>query len=154
MMDIQEKILKTYEIGLVHCVHTTEPFSFVMDHKLSLLQFDLSKISPINFPSCFFDGLFPEDNLYDDKTLDKITLNLKKLRSSGKVQRHILIFHNLNKWRSTAVGVKMIAGLRTVLDINKESLFSVITYSTYADLIAEYNDITLPLYRFGAIFQE
>lgn len=155
LMNIQEKILKkTFEIGLVHCVHTTEPLAFTVDKPFSLLQFDLSKMSPIDFPSCFFDSLFPGSNLYSDKTLDEITLNLKKLYSLGKGQRHILIFHNLDKWRSTTVGVKMIAGLRTVLDLNKESLFSVITYGTSENLIAEYNDITLPLYRFGAIFYE
>lgn len=150
-MNLQEKILRSYELGLVSCIHTVEPFNITSLNQNIILDFDLSKIEPLNFPLCLFAEIFQIEGKNIDITLNDISIHLQNSFKQGQISRQILIFRNLDVWRATSFGSKTIAGLRTLLDLNKESLFSVITYSSKENLLTEYDNVKLPFFRFGLI---
>ncbi|RTL12123.1 MAG: hypothetical protein EKK54_05570 [Neisseriaceae bacterium] len=111
----------------------------------------MSKIEPLNFPLCLFAEIFQIEGKNIDITLNDISIHLQNSFKQGQISRQILIFRNLDVWRATSFGSKTIAGLRTLLDLNKESLFSVITYSSKENLLTEYDNVKLPFFRFGLI---
>lgn len=150
-MNLQEKILRSYEVGLVCCIHTLEPFSVTSINQNIILEFDLSKIQPPDFPLFLFAKIFRIEEKNIDITLNDVSIYLKNSFKQGQISRKILIFRNLDVWQATSFGSKMIAGLRTLLDLNKESLFSVITYSSKENLLAEYDNVKLPFFKFGMI---